>query len=88
RARRLLAELRPLGAWRAGGRTWEYYFAFGGGPPVWASGMAQGTAVQVWARAARVFGDAGMRRLALSGLAIFRAAPPLGVRVGTARGAH
>ena len=42
RTGRLLDELLPLAAERAGGLAWEYYFPFGGGEAPWASGLAQG----------------------------------------------
>ena len=49
--RQLLAELIPLATQRAGGIAWEYMFHFDGGVPPWTSGLSQGTALQVLARA-------------------------------------
>jgi D-glucuronyl C5-epimerase C-terminus len=88
RLRHLLRELAPLGAWRAGRRTWEYYFRFNSSSVAWASGIAQGTAIQAWARAGRRFHDPAMTRLARQGLEIFRVGPPVGLRIRTKTGSH
>jgi hypothetical protein len=88
RLRRLLGELLPLVAYRGGSPTWEYYFAFGGGSPPWTSAMSQGTAIQALGRSAVLLEDASYRELAASALGLFEQEPPLGVRVGTASGAH
>jgi hypothetical protein len=49
--RQLLSEVIPLATDRAGGIAWEYMFRFDGGLPPWTSGLSQGTALQVLARA-------------------------------------
>ena len=49
--RQLLSEVIPLASQRAGGIAWEYLFRFDGGLPPWTSGLSQGTALQVLARA-------------------------------------
>ena len=85
----MLDELIPLAAERAGGVAWEYYFTFGGGSPPWASGLAQGTAVQALARAAnRLDREADVIPLAQRALALFEAPTPAGVRVPEAGGNH
>ena len=86
--RALLDEALALAAQRAGGIAWEYLFRFDGGRPPWVSGLAQGTAVQAFSRAAVRFGEPRFFEAARAGLGIFRAAPPAGVRVATPAGAH
>jgi D-glucuronyl C5-epimerase C-terminus len=88
RLRRLLGELVPLVSYRGGSPTWEYYFAFGRGAPPWTSAMSQGTAIQALGRAAALLEDASYRELAASALGLFEQAPPVGVRLDTASGAH
>ena len=89
RLERMLDELLPLAAERAGGVAWEYYFNFGGGRPPWVSGLAQGTAVQALARAAtRLDREADVLPLAQRALAIFEAPTPQGVRVPAEHGDH
>ena len=69
--RQLLGEVIPLATKRAGGIAWEYMFHFDGGAPPWTSGLSQGTALQVLARAWSRFkepayltrGPAGARHL-------------------------
>jgi hypothetical protein len=85
----MLDELLPLAAERAGGLAWEYYFAFGGGRAPWVSGLAQGTAVQALARAARRLDrEADVLPIAQRALAIFEAPTPQGVRVPAEHGDH
>ena len=88
RIAQLLDELLPLAAERAGGAAWEYYFPFYASAP-WVSGMAQGTMLQATARASIRL---GIREetwpLLKSGLNIFEADAPAGVRVSTGSGAH
>lgn len=84
--RQLLAEIIPLAARRAGGRTWEYYFGFGGGLPPWTSAMSQGTALEALTRAYKAFGAASYLRVAHRALPVLGAAPPRGVSVRTRRG--
>jgi hypothetical protein len=88
RLRALLDEAAALAVPRAGGIAWESSFRFGGGAPQWVSGLTQGTAVQALARAAGRLDAAALMDVARSGLGIFRAAPPAGVRIATAAGAH
>jgi hypothetical protein len=85
----MLDELLPLAAERAGGLAWEYYFPFGGGRPPWVSGLAQGTAVQALARAARrLRRQADVLPVAQRALNIFEAPTPQGVRVPAEHGNH
>jgi D-glucuronyl C5-epimerase C-terminus len=86
--RELLDEIIPLAAERAGGIAWEYLFHFDGGSPPWTSGLSQGTALQVLARAATRFHEPLYLTAAERALAIFKVAPPAGVRVPTAVGAN
>jgi hypothetical protein len=86
---RLLDELLPLAAERAGGVAWEYYFPYAGGRAPWVSGMAQGTMLQALARAAVGLGrEAEVWPVTSRGLTIFEAPPPAGVRVSAAGGPH
>lgn len=86
--RALLDEALGLAAQRAGGIAWEYLFRFDGGRPPWVSGLAQGTAIQAFSRAAVRLGEPRFFQAARSGLGVFREAPPSGVRVATPVGAH
>jgi hypothetical protein len=86
--RQLLAEAIPLASSRAGGIAWEYLFQFDGGLPPWTSGLSQGTAIQVLARAWSRFKDPAYLTAAQQALGIFSARPPAGVRVATRAGAH
>jgi hypothetical protein len=89
RMEQLLGELLAIAVPRGGGLAWEYYFSFDGGKPPWVSGLAQGTGLQAIARAA-----SKLDRLPellpqiQQGLTLFEQAPPTGVRVQTANGAH
>ena len=84
--RRLLSELIPLAAKRAGGLAWEYYFQFDGGLPPWTSAMSQGTALDALSRGYKAFGDSNYLEIGQRALPIFSARPPLGVGVRTPRG--
>ncbi len=86
---RLLDELLPLAADRAGGIAWEYDYAFDGGLPPWVSSLAQGTGLQAMARAAvrAGRGDELLPRLR-RGLRVFEVAPPAGVRTRADGGLH
>ncbi len=84
--RRLLAELIPLAARRAGGLTWEYYFGFDGGVPPWTSAMSQGTALEALTRADRAFDDRYYLSIARQALPVLATSPPRGVSVRTRRG--
>jgi hypothetical protein len=86
--RTLLSSALGLAAQRAGGIAFEYLFAFDGGRPPWVSGLAQGTAIQALSRAAVRLAEPRFFDGARSALGVFRAAPPTGVRVSTALGAH
>jgi D-glucuronyl C5-epimerase C-terminus len=86
--RALLAEAIPLAGRRAGGIAWEYLFPFDGGRPPWTSGLSQGTALQVLARAYSRFHEAGYLTAAQQALGIFQTPPPHGVRVHTRAGAE
>lgn len=86
--RQLLDEALALAAQRAGGIAFEYLFTFDGGKPPWASGLAQGTALQALSRAAVRLKDSRYFEAARSALGIFRTPPPEGVRVDEPEGAH
>ena len=86
--RQLLREVIPLATSRAGGIAWEYMFRFDGGLPPWTSGLSQGTALQLLARAWSRFKEAADLTAAQQALGIFKVRPPVGVRVKTAAGAH
>jgi hypothetical protein len=79
--RQLLGEALPLATRRAGGLAWEYLFSFDGGAPPWTSGLSQGTALQVLARAWSRFKEPAYLQAAHEALGVFRSAPPSGVRV-------
>ena len=85
--RQLLGEVLPLATRRAGGIAWEYLFRFDGGLPPWTSGLSQGTAVQVLARAYSRFREPEYLSAAQQALGIFQTPPPQGVRVATPAGA-
>jgi hypothetical protein len=85
--RQLLAEAIPLASSRAGGIAWEYMFQFDGGMPPWTSGLSQGTAIQVLARAWSRLKDPAYLSAARQALGIFGVRPPAGVRVSTRAGA-
>jgi D-glucuronyl C5-epimerase C-terminus len=85
--RELLEEAIPLATARAGGIAWEYLFRFDGGAPPWTSGLSQGTALQVLARAYIRFHDPLYLDSAERALGIFEKAPPAGVRLATNAGA-
>ena len=86
--RALLDEALGLATQRAGGIAWEYLFKFDGGRPPWVSGLAQGTALSAFSRAAVRLGETRYFDAARSALGIFREPPPAGVRVATPVGAH
>jgi D-glucuronyl C5-epimerase C-terminus len=85
--RQLLSEVLPLASRRAGGIAWEYVFSFDGGSPPWTSGLSQGTALQVLARAWSRFKEPALLTAAQQALGVFQTPPPSGVRVKTAAGA-
>jgi hypothetical protein len=84
--RQLLSEVLPLATSRAGGIAWEYMFHFDGGAPPWTSGLSQGTALQVLARAWSRFKEPAYRTAAQQALGIFETPPPQGVQVKTPAG--
>ncbi len=84
--RQLLSEVIPLATQRAGGIAWEYLFNFDGGRPPWTSGLSQGTALQVLARAWSRFKEPALLSAAQQALGVFEHAPPPGVRVATPAG--
>jgi hypothetical protein len=86
--RQLVSEMIPLASKRAGGIAWEYMFRFDGGVPPWTSGLSQGTALQVLARAWSRFKEPALLSAAQEALGIFKSAPPQGVRVPTKAGAN
>jgi hypothetical protein len=88
--KRLLDEMVAVRSRRGSFTTWEYYFYFGGGTPPWTSGMSSATGIQALARGSQksITGDKSYLRVARNALGVFRAAPPLGVRVRSGRGSH
>ncbi len=84
----VLAEAIPLATQRAGGIAWEYMFQFDGGSPPWTSGLSQGTALQVLARAWSKTHEPQFLTAAQQALGIFKTGPQSGVRVATPAGAH
>lgn len=84
--KQLLSEVIPLATQRAGGIAWEYMFHFDGGAPPWTSGLSQGTALQVLARAWSRFKEPAYRTAAQQALGIFETPPPQGVQVKTPAG--
>jgi hypothetical protein len=86
--REVLGEAIALATQRAGGIAWEYMFQFDGGIPPWTSGLSQGTAIQVLARAWSSTHEQAYLTAAQQALGIFETGPPTGVRVGTPAGAH
>jgi hypothetical protein len=86
--RQLLGEALPLASQRAGGIAWEYMFRFDGGSPPWTSGLSQGTALQVLARAWSRLKEPAYLTAAQQALGVFEQAPPQGVRVATSAGAE
>ena len=67
RLRQVLDRLAGLGARRGDFLAFEYYFQYGSGAPPWISGMAQATAVQALARAARALHSPRYTRIARQG---------------------
>jgi hypothetical protein len=86
--RQLLGEVLPLATKRAGGIAWEYMFPFDGGKPPWTSGLSQGTALQVLARAWSRFKEPALLTAAQQAVGIFQTPPPSGVEVKTPAGAE
>jgi hypothetical protein len=84
----VLNEAIALATQRAGGIAWEYMFQFDGGIPPWTSGLSQGTAIQVLARAWSSTHEQAYLTAAQQALGIFETGPSAGVRVVTPAGAH
>jgi hypothetical protein len=83
-----LDRLAELASNRGGYKTWEYYFAFGGGAPPWTSGLSQGTAIQAFARGYDLLGDERYKKIGRDALGAFEKRPPVGVRVPSNGGSH
>lgn len=81
-------EALRLASDRAGGPTWQYLFAFGGGTPPWASGMAQATAMQSLVRTSQKLGDQKYRETALRAVGLLRRSAPTGARLKGGSGDH
>jgi hypothetical protein len=77
--RSLLEDLGAIAVDRGGFITWEYYFAYGGGSPPWISGMAQGTAMQAYARASKRLADPALLEFATRARGAFERRTPVGV---------
>jgi hypothetical protein len=84
----VLNEAIALATQRAGGIAWEYMFQFDGGVPPWTSGLSQGTALQVLARAWSKTHEQQYLTAAQQALGIFKMGPSTGVRVVTPTGSH
>ena len=81
-------EALRLASDRAGGPAWQYLFAFGGGKPPWASGMAQATAMQSLVRTSQKLGDPKYRETALRAVQLLRRSAPTGARLKGGSGDH
>jgi D-glucuronyl C5-epimerase-like protein len=77
--RSLLQDLEKIAVDRGGFLTWEYYFAYSGGSPPWISGMAQGTAMQAYARAGQRLADPNFLDVARRARGAFDRRTPVGV---------
>ncbi|WP_354699344.1 hypothetical protein DSM112329_05058 [Paraconexibacter sp. AEG42_29] len=66
----------------------ESYFAFGGAPAPWISGMTQGTMIQALTRSSTVLRSAADRRRARAALTAFTRPAPEGVAVAAPGGTH
>lgn len=86
--KQMLDRLADLASNRGGFKTWEYYFAFGGGAPPWTSGLSQGTAIQAFARGYELLGDERYKQIGRDALGAFEKRPPVGVRVPSNGGSH
>ena len=78
----------PLATDRAWGIAWKNMFHFDGGAPPWTSGLSQGTALQVLARAWSRFKEQAYLTAAQQTLGVFETPPPAGVQVKTPAGAE
>jgi hypothetical protein len=85
---KLLDDQVSIASLRGPYTAWEYYFYFDGGNPPWASGMAQGTAMQALARGTQLTGNPSYASLAHEALGAFRLRPPTGVRIKIDGGNH
>jgi hypothetical protein len=84
----MLDAMLALATQRGGFTTWEYYFDFEGGVPLWTSSMAQGTALQALSRAYSLTGLTRYRDAAAAALGAFSTAPPTGVAQPATGGTH
>jgi len=88
RVRRELDRLVGLASRRSGYAAYEGLYRFGGGRPVWVSGMVQGTAVQALARGRRALDAPRFGLAARRALGAFEQSPPAGVAVRDGGGRH
>lgn len=86
--RRLLDEALTYATRRAGGIAFEYLFEFDGGNPPWVSGLAQGTGLSAFSRAAIRLKSNRYFDAARQALGIFKTPPPRGVRYTRSTGVH
>ncbi len=82
----VLDEMDALASTRGGAYAWEYYFYFGGGRPPWASGMAQATGVQAFARASQLLKKPAYLATAKRAIKLFELGATTGVGVKTSAG--
>lgn len=82
----LLNEMTALASTRGGALAFEYYFYFAGGRPPWASGMAQATGLQAFARASQRLREPAYLETAKKAVKLFELGAPTGVGVKTAAG--
>ena len=89
RLRLLLDELVAIASRRGRFTAWEYWFRFGGGTPPWMSAMAQGTAIQAFARGSQLLAEPVYLAVARGAIRAFSTRAPTGVRAaGRAGGNH
>jgi hypothetical protein len=86
--RKELDRLTGLASRRAGYAAYESLYFYGGGAPLWVSGMVQGTAVQALARGRRALDAPRFGRSARRALGAFERRPPAGVAVRDGGGHH
>jgi len=84
----LLDEVLRFASPRAGGIAWESFFTWSGAPPVWVSGLSQGTGIQALARASQKLARPDYLQAATAALGVFRTPPPEGVALETDDGTH
>jgi hypothetical protein len=84
----LLDEVVGLASPRAGGIAWESYFAFSGSPPLWVSGLSQGTGIQALSCGSVLLDRPDLLDAARRALGVFQRRAPVGVRVPGKAGPH